>query len=526
MGSNSAKLARPVAWAAVRWCWPAVAALVLAGGCAQLPERPALPAEYALPPGEGAGMDAEIAAAEAGHPGESGFRLVSEGQEAFVFRERSALRATRSLDVQTYIWHEDETGLFLAWRLLEAADRGVRVRVLMDDMDARPKNAGFGALAAHPNIQVRLFNPFASREGFLGLVSEGITDFHRINRRMHNKTWIADNRIALAGGRNLGDEYFSADEEVNFVDLDVAMIGPVVREASASFDRYWNAPVTYPMEVLDPATVTAERLARLRALLEAQAGKAAQGRYARALRGDDAIRRLAQGQISLEWSRRWVFAADDPDKVRGGADPERPSAVLAVVGPAMEAARRELTVLSPYFVPGPRATGSFVQAVEDGRNIRILTNSLAANDVAAVHGGYSRYRLALVQGGVQLWELKPVATGRTRSSFTGSSGASLHTKAFSVDGTTLFVGSFNLDPRSAFLNTEQGVLVDNAELARQLETIFATQTAGERAWRVTAEGDELRWSDGRQTVDHEPGASAGQRFQAWLARVLGVEAQL
>jgi putative cardiolipin synthase len=158
--------------------------------------------------------------------------------------------------------------------------------------------------------------------------------------------------------------------------------------------------------------------------------------------------------------------------------------------------------------------------------VRILTNSLAANDVAAVHGGYSRYRLALVQGVVQLWELKPVATGRTRSSFTGSSGASLHTKAFAVDGGTLFVGSFNLDPRSAFLNTEQGVLVDDPVLARQLEAIFASQTSPDRAWRVTAQGDELEWSDGVQALDHEPGASAGQRFQAWLARVLGLDAQL
>ena len=193
---------------------------VFLDGCATLPDRPEIPSQLAIAPGTDAPLDRAVADAEGQHPGQAGFRLVIEGMEAFVIRMHSARQAARSLDVQTYIWHADGTGRYLAQALLAAADRGVRVRLLVDDLDARAKNAGFGALAAHPNIEVRSFNPFATRSGSLRLAGEGLRDFGRINRRMHNKSWIADNRIALVGGRNLGDEYFTASDAVNFVDLD------------------------------------------------------------------------------------------------------------------------------------------------------------------------------------------------------------------------------------------------------------------------------------------------------------------
>jgi putative cardiolipin synthase len=235
--------------------WLAAAAAIALAGCAGLAPRPELPQDQAIPPGEGSALDAIVAPAEARHAGQSGFRLVSEGPEAFAIRARTAALAGRSLDVQTYIWHEDSTGGFLAWRLLEAADRGVRVRLLVDDMDARSKNYELAALDAHPDIEVRMFNPFASRSGGARFAAEMFSDFGRLNRRMHNKSWIADDRIAVVGGRNLGDEYFGASEEVNFVDLDFAMVGPVVRDASASFDRYWNSEVAYPIAVLAPGQV-------------------------------------------------------------------------------------------------------------------------------------------------------------------------------------------------------------------------------------------------------------------------------
>lgn len=495
-------------------------------GCTTLQPRPELPVESAIAVGEDTALDRATAPVEAQRPGQSAFRLIVEGREAFVSRMQSAQLATRSLDVQTYIWHADLTGIYFAQQLLAAADRGVRVRLLLDDMDARARNAGLAALSAHPNIDVRMFNPFASRAGTLAFIGEGMTSFGRINRRMHNKTWIADNRIAIAGGRNIGDEYFGASDAVNFVDLDFAMVGPVVRDASASFDRYWNSPSAYPMELLDPDAVSTKALEELRSTLASYLRDSNNGRYASALREDDAIRQMLAGAWPMESARTYRFVADDPRKVTMTKKDSQRTLVGAELVTMLRATRQQASIISPYFVPGEEVTAAFSAGVAQGQQIRILTNSLVANDVAAVHGGYSRYRKDLLRGGVQLWELKPLARDKVDSSLFGSSGASLHTKAFAVDGTTLFVGSYNLDPRSTWLNCEQGVLVENEKLARQLESIFATQISGERSWRVTLADEGLEWSDGTETFHSDPKASWGRRFQAWLTRVLHIDAQL
>jgi putative cardiolipin synthase len=493
--------------------------------CAQLEPRPDLPAETAVPVGEGGALDKIFAESEAARPNESAFRLVIEGTEAFAIRIGSARLAARSLDVQTYIWHDDQTGRLLANELIEAADRGVRVRLLIDDMDARAKNLALAGMAAHPHIDIRLFNPFASREGTLGFLGEGLTSFGRINRRMHNKTWIADNRIAIAGGRNLGDEYFGASDEVNFVDLDFAMVGPIVRDASASFDRYWNSASAYPMEVLDPERVTEDGLARLREALSVTRREAESSRYAAALRSDDSVKRLAAGDWPMQWASQYEFIADDPAKVTMQQRDEARAVVGASLGPVVNTMREDLTIISPYFVPG-EATASLVGFVSSGKRVRILTNSLTANDVAAVHGGYSRHRKELLEGGVQLWELKPLTAGKVDSSVFGSSGASLHTKGLSVDDDRLFVGSYNLDPRSTWLNCEQGVLVHNPTLVREFRAIFDKQTSGQHAWRVTLQDGKLSWTDGNETFDSDPKATASKRFQAWITRVLHLDAQL
>ena len=504
----------------------AAAAVVALEGCAGLPPRPDLPAEQAIAPEPGGRLDAQISLAEALHPGQSGFRLVKEGAEAFLVRMQSARSASRSLDVQCYIWHADLTGFYLGQQLLESADRGVRVRLLLDDLDARAQNDGFAALAAHPNIEVRMFNPWVTRDGTLSKAGEGLFHFNRINRRMHNKSWIADNRIAVVGGRNVGDEYFGAGEDVNFVDLDFAMIGPVVREVSAAFDQYWNSPSAYPMETLDPGAVNDAALVKFRQKLGARLAGEERSRYAAALRADDVVRRMLAGDWPMRWSPKYEFVVDDPRKVTmKKGDPGRTQVGLALL-PTLQSADSEVTVISPYFVPGDEVTAAMTAAVSAGRQVRVLTNSLVANDVAAVHGGYSRYRKALLKGGVQLWELKPVASGGSGSSVFGSSGASLHTKAFAVDGRQLFVGSYNLDPRSTWLNCEQGVLVEDKPLTQELEALFGKQTDGAHAWRVTLEKGNLSWTDGRETFDSDPKASAWRRFQAWLTRALHLDAQL
>ena len=484
-------------------------------------------ADVAIPVDEGTELDRLIAGPEAEHPGQSGFRLVGEGPEALAIRARTALLAGRSLDVQTYIWHADVTGTYLAHRLLQAADRGVRVRILVDDMDARAKNAGFAALDAHPEIEVRMFNPFESREGLVGKLKEIVGSFPRLNRRMHNKTWIADNRIAVVGGRNLGDEYFGASDDVNFVDLDFAMVGPVVRDASASFDDYWNAAVTRPMQELDPGRVTPEALDEVRVTLAGRAEEAEKSPYAAEVRGDDAVQRLVEGDWPMEWTDTYRFVADDPRKVSLDEKDIQDSRVLTVLQPAAENTRESLTLISPYFVPGEQGTEILAGAARDGKRVRVLTNSLIANDVAAVHGGYTRYREKLLEGSVELWELKPLEGSDVHASLFGVSGASLHTKALTADGRVLFVGSYNIDPRSRFLNCEQGILAENPVLAQQLEEIFERQSSGERAWKVVRRAKGvLEWSDGTRTYNSDPKASAGRRLQAWLARVLPFEAQL
>ena len=497
--------------------------LALLTGCAQLPPRAELPLEHALAPATEGAIAERVMPALATHPGLSGFHLVSDGTEAYALRAFSARSATRSLDIQTYIWHADLTGKLLARQALMAADRGVRVRILADDLDARAKNAGLAALDAHPLIEVRLYNPMASRSGKLAMAGEFGTGFKRLNHRMHNKSWIADGRIALVGGRNLGNEYFGASDGKNFVDLDVLMAGPVVGEVAANFDRFWNSPSNYPISQLSPGSVTDRNLAKLRTALDASQAELAGSGYEAVLREDPHVRTLIEGNTQLRWSAHWRFVSDDPLKAR--VAPEQRSEVVRALLPEIGGTQWQLLVISPYFVPGERGTAELTGAVSRGIDVRVLTNSLAANDVAAVHGGYSRYRDDLLAGGVRLWELKPSGEP-AKFSLAGSSGSSLHTKAMVFDRDSVFVGSYNLDPRSTSLNCEQGVLVEDPVLAAQLSTLFDRQSAPDRAWAVSLQGGKLHWNDGTKDWTHEPESTASQRALAWLTRVLPVESQL
>jgi cardiolipin synthase C len=502
----------------------ALALSVLLVACARLPPRGDLADAFAPPPATHGVLAERAIAAQARHPGASGFHLVDTGAVAYAVRAWSAAQATASLDIQTYIWHADLTGRLLARHALRAADRGVHVRILVDDLDARAKNQGFAALDAHPSIEVRLYNAMASRRGLLGRAAEFGTGFKRLNHRMHNKSWIVDNRIALVGGRNLGDEYFDASDTTNFIDLDLLMIGPVVGETSANFDRFWNSSSNHPIAVLSPEAGTDAALQRLRVLLEQSAVDVRTSRFREVLREDPDVHALLAGEATFHWTDRWRFVSDDPMKAR--LDASERSAVLDSLLPVVDAAERDIDVVSPYFVPGRKGTDYLVAAARRGIGVDVLTNSLAATDVAAVHGGYARYRKDLLRGGVRLRELKPTGSARTPISLRGSSGSSLHTKALVVDDREVFVGSYNLDPRSTALNSEQGVLVDHAALAAQVLAIVARQSTDARAWRVTLDGNRLRWNDGQRTLDREPDAEASARFLAWLTRLLPLESQL
>jgi cardiolipin synthase C len=504
------------------------AVLVALFGKIRLPPRPVRRPEPALPPAESAWLDRHILPQLAAHPGESGFRLVIDGVEAFALRAMSARTAERSLDLQYYIWRTDVTGLLLIRELLHAADRGVRVRLLLDDLDAHAKNFALAALDAHPSIEVRIFNPFATREGFAGKLVEILTRFSRINRRMHNKSWIADNRLAIAGGRNIGDEYFTASEEVNFVDLDYAMVGPVVERHSDEFDRYWSSDAVWAMSDLNPKRADPQRYTALREGSQQRFEQAERSAYVQALTDDGVLQRLAAEANALHWSDDWQVLVDDP--LRCQADKKRPptSSVLRELVENVTRARHMVTLVSAYFVPGERGCSELAQVAQRGVTLSILTNSLAATDVAAVHGGYAKYRPRLIQSGAKLWELKAEPTQRRRGpKLFGSSGASLHTKAAIFDRERLFVGSYNIDPRSANLNCEQGVLVHDVPLANQAADLFQQLAAGPAAWRVSQDAHgKLQWDDGQHTVRQEPGASLARRVFAHVVSWLPIESQL
>ncbi|MFP4208355.1 MAG: phospholipase D family protein [Wenzhouxiangella sp.] len=500
-------------------------AALCACGCSSLPERGPVPEQRAMMPAEGGRLDQRVGRQEARRPGASGFRLVGHGPEALAIRIHSAALADRSIDVQTYIWHADLTGLYLANELLLAADRGVRVRLLIDDLDARNSNAGLAALDAHPDIDVRLFNPTPSRHGTWSLAGDFVRDGRRLNRRMHNKAWIVDNRVALGGGRNLGNEYFGASDAANFADLELAMAGPVVREFSASFDAFWNDQASYPVALLSPEAVSQQALQEIRETLAQAARRAPVTDYAALVAGDNAVERLLAGDWALDWTTEYRFVADEPSKVRQKPEPGL-SRVLAALLSVLDTAEHSIRIVSPYFVPGREGSGRLVAHADRVERVSVLTNSLAANDVVAVHGGYARYRKRLLKGGVGLWELKPGIVDGPEHHIMPSSSASLHAKAASIDDSGVFVGSYNLDPRSTSLNAEQGVFVRSAALAGEFNALFDRVVTGPQTWQVLLESGRLRWRKDGEVHATEPDAGLGLRFMAGLARWLPIQSQL
>jgi putative cardiolipin synthase len=508
-----------------------VAVLPLLAHCASAPRLDGIVASYAVPPATHSALDRAVLEALGDDATTvSGVRLVENNAEAFAYRAATAAAAERTLDVQYYIWHEDLTGRLLAADLLRAAERGVRVRILIDDLDARDKHEDLAVADLHSNIEVRLFNPFYSRSGLLGWASEWVLRASRLNHRMHNKAWIADNRIAIIGGRNVGDEYFGASPHSNFADLDVALAGPVVADVSRQFDDYWNSTNAVPVSRFD---VRRPRLRELATLVEdarQYREDVADTPYVQALRD-------VQGRLKLLDDACEVadvqLLVDDPSKVGAGRGVDG-SNVLAGLDRAIVSAQREVLIVSPYFVPGQQGADRLVGDVERGLRVAVLTNSLAATDVAAVHTGYARVRRKLARGGVELYEMKRKAAsqpGRSQLSITGSSGASLHSKAVLIDDRWVYVGSMNLDPRSAILNTEMGVLVDSPELAGQLRAQWELITSPELSYRVVLEPDgELVWHDragGRERrSQHEPDASAMRRMGVTLLRLLPIDSQL
>lgn len=455
--------------------------------------------------------------------GTAGVSLVPDNRAAFALRARSARAAAETLDLQYYTWNEDATGALLAREVLRAADRGVRVRLLMDDLYVRGNERALEALAEHPCIDVRLYNPFRLRTwGKLGAAVDFALASYRLNHRMHNKAWIADRRLFVGGGRNIGDEYFDAPSQFNFRDLDLVVEGDAA-QAVAAFDRYWTSVRVSPIGALADASARHRRrdpvddLDELRRRLEAvAAGKAGAEYLAGSAAGPELDALLADGRVLVPEADVRIVA----DPPRKGLGRRRAPGMLAEVRRAIGAAGSEVLLVSPYFVPGRRGVKLLASLVRRGVRVVVVTNSLAATDVLAVHGGYARRRRRLLRAGIELRELK--RGGQEGSSLLGSGGhASLHTKAFCVDGELAFVGSFNFDPRSAHLNTEMGAFVRHGDVAGALLREIGRLTDPARSWTVRLSPDgRLSWDDGGPAgPSHgEPGTSLTRRV---LARVLG-----
>jgi putative cardiolipin synthase len=459
----------------------------------------------------------------AAHPGRSGFYPLNNGIEALAARLLISHRAERSIDLQYYLLHADLTGYVFVEQLLKAADRGVRVRMLLDDITTKGHDAGLAALDSHPHIEVRIFNPFSSRTARWW---DLVTDLGRVNHRMHNKSITFDNQVTIVGGRNVGDEYFDARQDRNYNDLDLLAIGPVVQEVSQAFDAYWNSVAAVPILALVEAPRGPQDLEQLRHYLAAQVEAAKQTPYRAAFDSSLAEALAFQGD-SLRWEK-WTLVVDPPEKAQAGFEARRSEQLTAQLRPTAEVARTEFVLVSPYFVPRDRGVEWLRGLRQRGLRVVIVTNSLSSNDVSAVHAGYSRSRKALLEAGVELWEIRddPIRRDRQRRGL-GHSASSLHTKAFTIDRRYLFVGSFNFDPRSVNINTEMGIVVDSPSLAASaVDQLLQALPAQAYRLRLDADGD-IEWVAQENNTEviyrTEPHTSFWRRFTVGFLRLLPIE---
>jgi len=471
---------------------------------------------HALPnPEKATRLGGFFAAAARAHPGLSGFDLITSGRTAFEARYAFAHLAERTIDAQYFLWADDATGRNLLRALLDAADRGVRVRLLVDDLNRPGADIDLGALNAYPNVHVRLFNPFTS----LDLV----TDFARVNHRMHDKAFIVDNAVAVVGGRNIADQYFSASDETNFRDLDLFAAGPIVRQISDEFDAFWNSPWAISVKKVDGAQPTEDEVKAVATRLRAEVASTPYP-FKTAVDGADLERLVDSVPGRLVWGKGTLLF-DAPDKPATGV-PELADQLRAEVHGSFD---RELLLEVAYFIPAERGTERLCALAAEGVRIRVLTNSLASTDEISAYAGYMHYREELLRCGIELHELRPDAAfvAREWTWLSASSEAELHTKAAVFDRKKVMIGSFNLDPRSRYLNTEMAILVESPELAARvaqfidkgmsLANSFRLELVdGDAVWVAEEGGHEVRFR-------HAPVTSIWRRLKADVITVLPLE---
>lgn len=493
---------------------------------------------FALPQADRTGLSRAIPVSQqtalgrvaADHGEASAILSLDGGREAFAARALLIRAAERSIDVQYYIWQNDITGMLLLRELRDAADRGVRVRLLLDDNGIAGLDRELAGLLGHDDVELRLWNPFVLRRP---KILNYAFDFFRLNRRMHNKSLTVDGAVTIVGGRNVGDEYFAARSTGDFFDLDVMAVGAIVPKVAAQFDAYWTSGSVHDGE----AILGAGDRAHLDAAIAASEREPRSTQYRDAIAAMQFVADFVDGDLELE-TVDISLVADDPRKGAGGV--EGRALLVGQLDALLGRPTRDVDLVSAYFVPGTRGTQALADMAGRGVEVSILTNSLAATDVAAVHAGYAKYRRALLAAGTRLFELKREQTRPVKQANPGddlerddfgpggSSAASLHAKTFGIDGERVFIGSFNMDPRSVYLNTEMGFLIESEPLARALSDRLETALRFS-AYRVELTDDgHLVWietlADG-STVTHsdEPDASWARRATVAVVRRLPVE---
>lgn len=472
---------------------------------------------------------------------QSGFYLLSDNADAFVARFILANSAKKTLDIQYYIMHNDASGQYLAYAILSAADRGVHVRILVDDINLSGRDNQLKMLSQHNNIEIRIFNPLANRDWLRNL--ELIINLDHAGRRMHNKTFVVDGKTAIIGGRNIGDEYFDARHSLNFVDLDLLVTGTIVSSIKYSFEHYWNCYWATAIEELNKTSVFKKQLTTIRRKLKDKWHRAKNSEYFHSLQQAELSRNIINESVPYTWATAELFY-DHPDKLS-----KKASDKTVHFGPQImsyfENAHEQLLIATPYFVPGVNGTQWLSDKIKQGAEIKVLTNSLAATDVAAVHAGYKKYRQQLLQAKIKLFELKPTALKKkspAKKLLQGSSTASLHAKYIVVDQRYVFIGSANIDPRSKELNTEIGIMIDSQQLALQASELFERTSSAENSYQVMLKpaadikdkqhrsDKNLMWltekNGNKISYSKEPDASIVKKIVVFIMSLLPIESLL
>jgi len=505
---------------------------LLLSGCASLPDNSKRIESYAITDTVETKLGKGLQASRDLGEMQDGFIILGKGLDAFVARAALAEVAEKSLDVQYYLYHDDLVGGLFTAILLRAADRGVRVRLLVDDMDMENRDHGVLAVDNHPNIEIRIFNPFDRN---LSRVPQFVTGLGSITRRMHNKSFTADNVATILGGRNIGNAYFDANPTLEFADLDVLAIGDVVKDVSSSFDLYWNSKLAYTATTLIDKPITDEQALGFRNRLHDLLDEQKESDYVQALRTSPLAKNIREDKVEFILGDA-VVVVDHPDKITSSRDANELH-LVSQLAPYFQNLEKELIIISPYFVPGDEGVEFFRELIDRGVRVRILTNSLSSNDVGIVHAGYAKYREALLKSGVELYEMNKKLTRKQRKEKKGvssSSKASLHAKAFFLDRKKVFIGSLNLDPRSFYENTEIGLILNSPEVAGTMTDIL-TEDIEHHAFRLELHTDEegyeeILWhgfENGKPvTFDADPYTSFWRRLGVSIMSLLPIESQL